>query len=136
MHIYRVAHKTHMNGKLPAGPYVRRYAILGADIVKRLEWMYDLHAGSSHSGPQNDPLLQYTIFSWERCGFDSLDNLYRWFEHFTEDLHECGFRIYVYDVAREAVRVGKNGQALFAEDCASELYVADFDLNYTPGKAV
>lgn len=127
MLVYRVAYKESRDGDLPRGPYTM--SGLPEEIRDQIEVMRWKHTDERHPGPYKDPML-IDIFSAERCGFDSLDNLYGWFEGYVEMLHRAGFRLYVYDVPDAEVRIGKYGQTLFRASCAKEVRVSDLDLNY------
>lgn len=115
MKVWRVAHNTLQYQGLPSGPYILD------GLSDEASWAVDdmrcAHSDSSHPAPSWDDTLGY-IRSWERCGFDSEESLYSWFEGFAGMLDSQGFEIWVYEVPEDKVRVGKFGQALFSQDSA------------------
>lgn len=110
MKVYRVGHKSALDFGFPSGPYTCE-GVPSAD-VGRMWGMAPAHASGTHPTPRADPLLN-GIDSHERCGFDSLEALNRWFEGWGEALAESGFQVWMYEVPDWAVRVGKFGQAVF-----------------------
>lgn len=112
MLIYRVAHEVLTYEDFPSGPY--HSASLPFELCQSVSWVLVKAHGDCerHLPPQWDSLLD-RIEADERCGFDSLEALYKWFEGFIELLIEHGFLIYVYDVHPRDARVGQNGQAVF-----------------------
>jgi hypothetical protein len=90
--------------------------------------MFSAHSDAYHPSPSWDRELGY-IFDHEHCGFNSREALYEWFADYTRVLSECGFRVFVYDVADEYVRVGSlGGQAIFDRCAAIEKSREDLDL--------
>lgn len=119
MYIWRVAHPEHTYQGFPSGPYVS--AGLTPEIVMNMRPMGDAHNWEPrHPSPKEDPKLGW-VRGDERCGFTTLDDLFGWFEGFTDLLRENGFIVYMYDVPDEYVRVGGFGQALFHWTAADEI---------------
>lgn len=113
MRVYRVAHGTRTSTEsgtaFPTGPYTA-----GAGKARRV--LVCAHSGDGqvahHPSPQVCPELGY-ISPDEVCGADSLDSLLDWFSGHLQLLADEGFRVWVYDVPDDMVRVGVHGQALF-----------------------
>jgi hypothetical protein len=118
MKVYRVGHKTALDSGFPSGPYTCEG--VPPEDVARMWGMASDHMGGTHPSPYADPALM-GIQSFERCGFDSLDALNRWFDNWTEALDESGFQVWTYEVPDWAVRVGRHGQAVFDGREAVEL---------------
>lgn len=111
MRVYRVAHSTERDGGgFPTGPYTSSPSALPDEATEALWYMGFAHSDDEHPAPEDDSQLG-DMRAHDRCGFDSLGALYRWFDGFISTLITCGFRVWVYEV--RAARVGKHGQALF-----------------------
>lgn len=119
MLIWRVAHKEHTYLGFPSGPYFS--AGLPLEIVVNTSGMGDAHSWEpKHPSPSEDPELGW-VKADERCGFNSLNALFDWFDGFINLLRENGFVMYMYEVPEKYVRVGKFGQALFNWTAADEI---------------
>lgn len=115
MKVWRVAHETMTYLDFPAGPYVNG---MDTDVFY---CMWNAHdCNTSHPSPNSDYKLS-GIDEAERCGFDSLEALNKWFEGFHDVLHSAGYLVFVYDVPAEDVRVGRHGQAVFPANSAIEI---------------
>ena len=94
--IYRVA-KPAWNYPIPVGPYHYYTDSVYPKIIKE---MYNSHANFSHPTPK----LEGWYIPYDHvCGFESIEELYEWFEGYTEDLHELGFKVYIYSVPTHLV---------------------------------
>ncbi|MFD5069166.1 hypothetical protein ACFWNC_14730 [Streptomyces sp. NPDC058369] len=112
MKVWRVAHSSIQFMGFPAGPYI--CAGLPEEIDENMDEMRWCHGNLSHPEPRHDKSLG-RIRAEERCGFDSYDALFEWFTGFEDLLTDNGFKVWVYEVPEDKVRVGKYGQALFAQ---------------------
>lgn len=119
MKVYRVAHATARDSGFPSGPYAS-YDTLPRESNAILQDMRWEHSDDAHPSPSWDRRLG-GIGDHERCGFDSLDALYTWFDGWCERLTLAGFLLWVYEAPPEAVRVGEHGQAVFNPSEAREL---------------
>jgi len=123
MRVWRVAHKTATQNGFPSGPYngkgvpVEQYELLWS--------MGSDHSDAYHPSPYADPELHH-IAAHERCGFNSLNALNKWFDGWVEALDGAGFAVYEYDVPDWAARVGRFGQVVFSADEAVEVSSHDF----------
>lgn len=123
MKVWRVAHETLVQNQFPSGPYIA--SGLTYEIDDALYDMSCSHNGDHHPAPYQDPSLG-DIDPQERCGFDSLENCYRWFEGYEGLLQGLGFRIWEYEIPEEKVRIGKFGQALFRPAHVQFVSCSDF----------
>ena len=73
---------------------------------------------SDHRSPNECPKLQGITFS-EVCGLVSHAAVNKWFDGWRGLLTRYGYRVYVFDVPEEFVRVGSNGQCVFKIEKAS-----------------
>jgi hypothetical protein len=119
MKVFRVAHKEAMFDGFPAGPYACNSELPTSSVDALRDMRWD-HCDDAHPSPLLDSTLG-GIADWERCGFDSLEALYEWFDGWVERLIAAGFVMWVYEVPPDAVRVGKRGQAVFDKYDAVEL---------------
>lgn len=107
MLVYRIATETD-GKKYPIGPYQWGG---GED----LDYMCQVHTDSKHPTPNRDGL------GWmeghEFCGFKSMRSLNRWFNGFHEVLRNEGFKLYIYEVEQQFVRIGRR-QVVFSLDYA------------------
>ncbi|MFD7257797.1 hypothetical protein [Streptomyces sp. NPDC059874] len=127
MLVWRVAHESAEYKGFPSGPYACGES-LPVGTRDRLEDMHYAHCGSHHPSPFNGYSGLPGITEEQRCGFDSREALYEWFANFTAVLHECGFRVFVYDVPDFAAHVGNFGQTVFDKYEAIERSREDLDL--------
>ncbi|WP_330478665.1 hypothetical protein OG301_26670 [Streptomyces platensis] len=117
MRVYRVGHATKTRNiagaAFPVGPY---NGLSFDQITEELERMIWAHSGpgseNHHPAPHRCPVLR-SIASAEVCGFESLEALLDWFQRYIRALDDNQFRIWVYDVPDDLVRVGTFGQAVF-----------------------
>jgi hypothetical protein len=132
MLIYRVAHKSIATDGFPSGPYTT-YG-LPDEVAERLNDMRWAHSNSSHPSPWKDPKLN-AIRDHERCGFDSLEMLYEWFEGWTKFLRDSGFAVYTFEVDDSVTRVGEYGQTVFSALIAEQRSVMELNPDYSVGEA-
>lgn len=118
MKVYRVGHSVALDVGFPSGPYTCR-GVPSADVA-RMWGMASAHMGGTHPSPYADSLLG-GISAAERCAFDSIDALNRWFDGFGDALADAGFEVWTYEVPDWAVRVGRYGQAVFVANEAVEI---------------
>lgn len=119
MKVWRIAHESATFDSFPSGPYASPET-LPAYVGDSLTPMFSAHCDRAHPTPYSDRSLR-GIDGLERCGFDSREALYEWFDGFTEVLDECGFRLFAYDVDDEHARLGAMGQIVFSRYHAREL---------------
>ncbi|MFJ3084393.1 hypothetical protein ACIPJG_32205 [Streptomyces halstedii] len=113
MKVWRVAHSEARYQDFPSGPYIEEG--LPEKVDQNIDGMRWAHGDRSRPEPHHDASLQ-RILPRERCGFDSESALYEWFKGYEELLRENGFKVWVYEVPDDKVRVGNFGQALFDQD--------------------
>lgn len=110
MLIYRVAHRQVEFAGFPAGPYGHK-ALFPESYQNNLYQMGKEHVCSSTwPVPQHDGIGE--VDEGDRCGFDSMTALRRWFcEYWRKELAAMDFGVFVYD--SENYRIGASGQAVF-----------------------
>ncbi|MFE9381760.1 hypothetical protein ACFYMO_00765 [Streptomyces sp. NPDC007025] len=118
MKVFRVGHATKTRDDVgresfPVGPY---NGVDWDEMSEGHEAMVWAHSGwgseSHHPAPFHDAAL-CSIQPWEVCGFVSLEALLDWFESYLKVLDESQFRVWVYELPDDVVRVGRFGQAVF-----------------------
>ncbi|MGY5131297.1 hypothetical protein ACWGJW_02555 [Streptomyces nigrescens] len=124
--VWRVAHKRATFDGFPSGPYACAET-LPRHVEDALHDMFVAHCDSDHPTPYADRGLR-GIDGTERCGFESREALDAWFANFAGLLHECGFRVFAYDVPDDAARVGRCGQVVFSKWHATELERSELTL--------
>lgn len=94
-----------------SGPYVGDYFSMRFEIGRA-------HMNLRHPSPNADASLNNWIEYNEYCGFDSPENLLRWFEQKWQDALEAeDFVITVYEI--DQARTGKYGQTCFVRAIAT-----------------
>ena len=102
--VYRVEHKTSRTG-----PYRSRLLPKAVrPFAQRIAEESDIW--SRHPTPSQDG-LDY-MEDDEYCAFATLESLLQWFRNWAEELDQNGFRIKVFNVPAEEVKVGGH-QVLF-----------------------
>lgn len=66
----------------------------------------------AHNEDRNRP-VQYTQTNFGRSGFQNLQYLIWWFQHFLDELHKLDYIIRVFDISEEYIRLDKN-QLIFS----------------------
>ncbi|NED36710.1 hypothetical protein [Streptomyces sp. SID8499] len=123
MHVFRVAHsvsKRHGESYY-AGPYSRwvEPALPEGTEKYLINPMGIDHSDfDEHRSPNECPTLR-GIRPWEVCGLVSREALNKWFQGWRGLLARYGYRVYVFDVPKEYVRVGENGQCVFEISAAT-----------------
>jgi hypothetical protein len=112
MKIYRVEHDDGI------GPYStrRRWA-------NSLQEEINDELAEAHNDSDEHPLVYYDVKNAydivsgdsRRCGFISIEQLFRWFDGFMDKLEEAGYKIVVYEVPPQFICVGTY-QCLFDVD--------------------
>ncbi len=124
MIVYRLAHKEVIDKRvnMPCGPYAGSWYVMewSDSDPKKLEQFMEAReklvsksCTRIHLTPYADRLLN-NIQEWEVCGFADPVSLRRWFKGCLRTLQAVGFEEQQYEVPESEVRVGLNGQVVFA----------------------
>jgi hypothetical protein len=99
MKVFRVEHPETKFGPYWVGPeYIDlpKFKHLSdlSDAIRKAHWTLD------HPSVETDIINidDCPPLSHVRCGFDSLEKLQWWFKGHTQSLHDCGYRILVFEV--------------------------------------
>ncbi|MGX1133217.1 hypothetical protein RKD49_005407 [Streptomyces glaucescens] len=123
MKVWRVEHETLIDEStgFPAGPYRCAGKLEDESHRLALRNMSWAHCAEDHISPSADARLEYCIMRDEVCGLMSREALDTWFNEWHKTLSAAGFMISVYEVPKDAVRVGSNGQVVFKHSAATRV---------------